>query len=152
LGLGSNVGDRVKHINSAVDELRQDRDLHVIRVSPLYETSPQGGPPQGDFVNGAVLVLTSLPAEELLRRTLAVEAKLGRVRSGKNEPRTIDLDLLWIEGESIDEADLVVPHPRLKERSFALRPLVDLASDARDEAGQAYADLDLAKAELKLAG
>lgn len=152
IGLGSNVGDRVKNINAAVDELRRDGDLHVLQVSPLYETAPVGGPPQGDFVNGAVLVLTSLGPAEILKRTLAVEAKLGRVRGAKNEPRIIDLDLLWIEGEGVSEDGLVVPHPRLAERSFALRPLVDLASDARDEAGQAYADNPLAQVALKAVG
>jgi len=152
IGLGSNVGDRVKNINQAVDELRLDPDMHVLKVSPLYETEAQGGPPQGDFANGAVLVLTSLPASEILRRTLAVEAKLGRVRGAKNEPRTIDLDLLWIEGEVVAEDDLVVPHPRLGERSFALRPLVDLASDAKNEAGEDYASSPLANVTLKSIG
>ncbi len=151
LGLGSNVGDRVKNINQAVDDLRLDRDMHVLKVSPLYETAPQGGPPQADFVNGAVLVLTSLPAADILKRALDVETKLGRVRDQKNDPRIIDLDILWIEGEAVDEDGLIVPHPRLVERSFALRPLVDLAADAKDEQGAAYADLDLAKVDLKLA-
>ena len=149
LGLGSNVGDRVKNINQAVDDLRLDRDMHVLKVSPLYETEPQGGPPQADFVNGAVLVLTSLPAAEILRRTMAVEAMLGRVRGARNMPRIIDLDILWIEGEGVAEDGLTVPHPRLTERSFALRPLVDLAADAKDEQGAAYADLPLAKIDLK---
>ncbi len=150
LGLGSNVGDRVENINQAVNVLRLDRDMHVLKVSPLYETEPQGGPPQADFVNGAVLVLTSLPAADILRRTLDVETKLGRVRGEKNAPRIIDLDILWIEGEAVEEDGLTVPHPRLVERSFALRPLVDLAADAKDDQGAAYADLDLAKVALKL--
>lgn len=152
IGLGSNVGDRVKNISLAVDELRRDQDMHVLQVSPLYETAPEGGPPQGDFVNGAVLVLTSLAASEILRRTLAVEASLGRVRNVKNEPRTIDLDVLWIEGEHVSEEGLTVPHARLAQRAFALRPLVDLASDARDQAGDAYADMPLAKSDLKRVG
>lgn len=149
LGLGSNVGDRVKNINQAVDDLRLDRDMHVLKISSLYETEPQGGPPQTDFVNGAVLILTSLPAGDILSRTLAVEAKLGRVRGAKNEPRTIDIDILWIEGEAVDEDGLIVPHPRLTKRSFALKPLIELAPDAKDEHGAAYADLDLAKVALK---
>ena len=150
IGLGSNVGDRVKNIESAVAALRLDRDVHVMKLSPLYETKPVGGPPQGDFVNGAVLIVTSLSAGEVLRRSLAIEETLGRVREQKNAPRTIDLDILWIEGEAVSEPGLVVPHPKLAERAFALRPLVDLANDARDEAGKVYADLPLAQTELSL--
>jgi 2-amino-4-hydroxy-6-hydroxymethyldihydropteridine diphosphokinase len=148
LGLGSNVGDRVKSINQAVDELRLDRDVHVLKVSPLYETTAEG-PPQPDFVNGAVLILTSLPAAEILSRALKIEQKLGRVRGARNAPRAIDLDVLWIEGEAVNEPSLRVPHPMLRERSFALCPLLDLAPDARDDRGDALAELPAAKATLK---
>jgi 2-amino-4-hydroxy-6-hydroxymethyldihydropteridine diphosphokinase len=168
LGLGSNVGDRVKNLNDAIQALRSDRDIHVLSVSPFYETdavlsdavlsdavlsaAAVQGPPQPAFVNGAVLLLTSLPAAEVLARALAVEQKLGRVRppiGSPKEPRTIDLDLLWIEGEHVEEGDLRVPHPRLHDRAFAVRPLLDLAPDARDEKGVAYADLPAAAVELK---
>lgn len=143
------MGDRVKNIEAAVDAFKRDKDLHVLGTSPLYETKPVGGPPQGDFVNGAVLIVTSLSAGEVLRRALAFEEELGRVRGPqKNEPRIIDLDVLWIEGEAVSEPGLVVPHPKLAERAFALKPLVDLASDAKDESGKSYADLPLAKTEL----
>ena len=149
LGLGSNVGDRVKSINQAVEHLRQDRDVHVVKVSPLYET-PAEGPPQPDFVNGAVLLLTSLPASEILARSLAIEAKLGRVRtSAKKEPRTIDIDVLWIEGEAVSDDNLTVPHPGLRERTFALRPLLDLAPDASDDKGAPLSALPAARVELK---
>ncbi|MFO0617977.1 MAG: 2-amino-4-hydroxy-6-hydroxymethyldihydropteridine diphosphokinase [Polyangiaceae bacterium] len=155
LGLGSNVGDRVKNLNEAIAALRKDRDMHVLSVSPFYETdavpTPEWkGPPQPKFVNGAVLVLTSLPAAEMLERMLVIEKDLGRERTVPSDkgPRTIDLDLLWIEGEAVDEPGLRVPHPRLRERAFALRPLLDLASDARDEQGAAYADCPEAKTAL----
>jgi 2-amino-4-hydroxy-6-hydroxymethyldihydropteridine diphosphokinase len=149
LGLGSNVGDRVKSINQAVDQLRQDRDVHVVKVSPLYET-PAEGPPQPDFVNGAVLLLTSLPAGEILSRALAVEAKLGRVRAeAPKGPRTIDIDVLWIEGEAVADDNLTVPHPGLRERSFALRPLLDLAPDAADDKGAPLSELPAARVALK---
>lgn len=150
MGLGSNVGDRVKNLNDAITALRRDRDMHVLSVSPFYETEPEG-PPQDPFVNGAVLVLTSLPAADLLERMLATENALGRVRSPETAkgPRTIDLDLLWIEGEAVDEENLRVPHPRLHERAFALRPLLDLASDARDQNGVAYTECAAAKIDLK---
>jgi 2-amino-4-hydroxy-6-hydroxymethyldihydropteridine diphosphokinase len=150
IGLGSNLGDRASNIDRSVDALRADDDMHVMKVSPLYETAPEGGADQPAFLNGAVLVLTSLDARDVLVRLLAIEASLGRVRTERGASRTIDLDLLWIEGESIAENDLLVPHPRLARRAFALRPLVDLAPDAGDaETGAVYADSPLAKAELK---
>jgi 2-amino-4-hydroxy-6-hydroxymethyldihydropteridine diphosphokinase len=148
LGLGSNVGDRVKSIQQAVEELRLDKDIHVVKISPFYETTAEG-PPQADFVNGAVLILTSLPAAEILQRSLKIEEKLGRVRVQRNEPRCIDIDVLWIEGESVSEPSLKVPHPLLRERSFALKPLLDLAPDARDDQGGALADLPAGRADLK---
>lgn len=150
VGLGSNVGDRVSNIQEAVARLSGDDDIHVTERSPLYETLPEGDVAQGDYINGAVLLLTSLEARELMRRLLTIETSLGRVRGAKNGPRTIDLDILWIEGETVNEQDLVVPHPRLLQRSFMLRPLADLASDASDaDTGVPFADLELAKAQLK---
>lgn len=147
IGLGSNVGDRLAHLDAAVARLRADRALHVLRRSPVYETPPAGGPPQGDYLNAAVLVVTALGAREILDRTLAVEESLGRVRSAETRwgPRTIDLDLLWIEGEAVSEDALTVPHPRLSERAFAVRPLLDVAPDAVDfRTGTAYATLPAA--------
>ncbi len=97
-----------------------------------------------------MLVLTAIEATELLRRTQAIEAALGRPDADRKGPRTIDLDILWIEGETIRESNLVVPHARLATRAFMLRPLLDVASDARDaESGLVFADLPLASIELK---
>lgn len=153
IGLGSNVGDRFEHISRALELLRADEELHVTEVSPLYETAPEGGPAgQGDYLNGAVLVLTSVDATELLRRLQRVESELGRVRAERNGPRTIDLDILWIEGESIHLPELTVPHPQLATRAFMLRPLLDVASDASDaESGVVFGELPLASATLKRA-
>lgn len=151
IGLGSNVGDRLANLDAAVASLRADRALHVLRRSPVYETPPEGGPPQGDYLNAAVLVVTSLGAREILDRTLAVEHTLGRVRSAETRwgPRTIDLDVLWIEGEAVNEDSVTVPHPRLAERAFAVRPLLDVAPDAVDfRTGVAYATLPVASAAL----
>ncbi|MFO0762934.1 MAG: 2-amino-4-hydroxy-6-hydroxymethyldihydropteridine diphosphokinase [Byssovorax sp.] len=152
IGLGSNLGDRQANIVAAVDQLRTDRDLHVLRRSPLYETPPAGGPPQGDYLNGAVLIVTALDARELLDRLLVIERSLGRTRPDAERwgPRTIDLDVLWIEGEAVDEADLHVPHPRLRERVFALRPLLDVAPDATDfVTGKPFADEPVAKEPIR---
>jgi 2-amino-4-hydroxy-6-hydroxymethyldihydropteridine diphosphokinase len=134
IGLGSNLGDRAANIIAAIDQLRADRDLHVLRRSPLYETPPAGGPPQGPYLNGAVLIVSSVDGRDLLERLLRIERSLGRTRPDAERwgPRTIDLDVLWIEGEAIDDADFQVPHPRLRERVFALRPLLDVAPDATD--------------------
>lgn len=152
VGLGSNLGDRAATIDAAVTALRADRGLYVLARSPLYETSPAGGPPQGDYLNGAVLLVTSLSAREVLDGLLAIERSLGRARPDAVRwgPRTIDLDLLWVEGENISEPGLEVPHPRLRERAFALRPLLDVAADAGDpQTGERYADLPEATAALR---
>ena len=151
IGLGSNVGDRLAHLEEAIARLRDDRELFVLRASAAYETAPEGGPPQGDYLNAAVLVVTSLAGRAILDRTLAIERELGRDRTAETRwgPRTIDLDLLWIEGEALDEEGLQVPHPRLHERAFALRPLLDVAPDAVDiRTGQAFASLPAASVTL----
>jgi 2-amino-4-hydroxy-6-hydroxymethyldihydropteridine diphosphokinase len=154
IGLGSNVGDRAANLDAAVARLRADGELRVLRRSPIYETAPvgeAGGPPQGDYLNAAVLIVASLDAREILGRALAIEQALGRTRSEETRwgPRTIDLDLLWVEGEAIAEEGLVVPHPRLAERPFALRPLLDVLPDATDcRTGQALASLPAASVAL----
>jgi 2-amino-4-hydroxy-6-hydroxymethyldihydropteridine diphosphokinase len=132
LGLGSNLGDRKATIDRAIADLRDTPGVVLLARSPLYVTPPAGGPPQGDYLNGAVLLSTTLSAREILARTQTIERALGRVRPDPVRwgPRTIDIDLLWIEGEYIEEPDLQVPHPRLEGRVFALRPLLDVAPDA----------------------
>ena len=149
VGLGSNVGDRHAWIERALGALAADRALGLLRSSPRYETAPVGGPPQGDYVNAAALLSTSLPAHDIIARLLTIERALGRERSVPNAPRTLDLDVLWSEGESFETSDLVVPHPRLAERAFALRPLLDLAPDACDPAGTPYAGLPAAHEPLR---
>jgi 2-amino-4-hydroxy-6-hydroxymethyldihydropteridine diphosphokinase len=152
IGLGANLGDREANLKAAIDALRADADLFVLRRSPVYETAPVGGPPQADYLNAAVLIVTALPARELLARAIAIEERLGRVRPDPVRwgPRTIDLDLLWIEGEAIDEPDLCVPHRLLCVRPFALRPLVDVAPDAADPRNnEPLGALEAASTELR---
>ncbi|HLM75178.1 MAG TPA: 2-amino-4-hydroxy-6-hydroxymethyldihydropteridine diphosphokinase [Polyangiaceae bacterium] len=154
IGLGSNLGNREGTIAAAIERLGADPGVRVVAISPVYESEPAGGPPQGDYLNAAVLIETDLPGREILDRALAVERSLGRVRPAPVAwgPRTIDLDVLWIEGEVIAEPDLDVPHPRLAERPFALRPLLDVAPDARDPRdGAAYAAMPAAAAPLRRA-
>jgi len=128
LGLGSNLGDRVAYLAEAVRTLMRDGD--VVAVSPLYETEPVGGPPgQGPYLNLVVELGTTDDPRALLSRCQALELAAGRVRSVHHGPRTLDADVLWIDGPPVDEPDLVVPHPRLWERRFVVAPLADLAPD-----------------------
>jgi 2-amino-4-hydroxy-6-hydroxymethyldihydropteridine diphosphokinase len=122
LGLGSNLGDRRALLREAVDALPD-----VVAVSPLYETDPVGGPEQGAFLNLVVELSTSLTARELLAVCAEREAAAERVRIERWGPRTLDVDVLWVDGEEVDQPDLVVPHPRMWERRFVLAPLRDLA-------------------------
>ena len=124
LGLGSNLGDRRALLKAAVDGLPD-----VVAVSPLYETDPVGGPEQGAFLNLVVELATSLSARELLAVCAEQEAAAERVRVERWGPRTLDVDVLWVDGEEVDEPDLVVPHPRMWVRRFVLAPLRDLAPD-----------------------
>lgn len=132
LGLGSNVSDRAGHLRDAVASLRS---LGLRATSPVYETEPVGGPGgQGPYLNMVVELDTTHSARELLGVCHQLEAAASRVRDVRWGPRTLDVDVLWIDGVTIDEPDLVVPHPRLWERRFVLAPLRDLAPDLVDEA------------------
>lgn len=152
-GLGSNVGDRGAHLAAASAALAATPGLALVARSRVFETPPAGGPPQGDYLNAAVLVESALSPAALLSRALAVELELGRARvpGERNGPRTIDVDLLWIEGERVRDGDLEVPHPRLASRPFAVQPLVDVAPDAADpETGARYADLPAARTAIAI--
>lgn len=131
-GLGSNLGDRIGSVISGASMMARWAGAEEARVSPLYETVPVGGPPQGDFINAALTFRTNLPARTLLMLALAVEQRHGRVRVERFGPRTLDIDVLWVGGEIVEEPGLQVPHPRLVERAFALRPMLDLVPEAVD--------------------
>ena len=105
--------------------------LRVSAVSPVYETEPVGLEEQHPFLNAVARVETTLTARALLERCQQVESELGRERAVRWGPRTIDLDILLYNGERVHEPDLSIPHPRLAERAFVLRPLADLAPDLR---------------------
>jgi 2-amino-4-hydroxy-6-hydroxymethyldihydropteridine diphosphokinase len=128
IGLGSNLGDRRTLLRQAVEMLRAAGD--VVGVSPLYETAPLGGPDgQGPFLNLVVELSTPDPPRVLLERCRALEMAAERVRTVRWGPRTLDADVLWVEGWRVDEEDLTVPHPRLWERRFVVQPLADLAPE-----------------------
>jgi 2-amino-4-hydroxy-6-hydroxymethyldihydropteridine diphosphokinase len=128
VGLGSNLGDPPEQLRRALELLGAEEGVEVVAVSSLRETDPVGYEAQPRFLNGAVELRTTLAARELLERLLAIERRLGRVRGvgPRLGPRTIDLDLLLYGDEVVDEEGLVVPHPRLHERRFALEPLAEL--------------------------
>jgi 2-amino-4-hydroxy-6-hydroxymethyldihydropteridine diphosphokinase len=132
VGLGSNLGDREATILRALGRLQEEPEVDVVRVSSMRETEPVGYVDQPQFLNGVVELETRLPARDLLVRLLAIERELGRTR-GEGPPlgpRTIDLDLLLYGEDTIAEAGLQVPHPRLHERRFALEPLAELDPSA----------------------
>ncbi|MBV8159547.1 MAG: 2-amino-4-hydroxy-6-hydroxymethyldihydropteridine diphosphokinase [Acidimicrobiia bacterium] len=125
LGLGSNLGDRWAHLRTAVTSLPD-----VVGVSPVYETAPVGGPAgQGAYLNCVVELDTARPPHDLLDLAQRLEAAAGRRRTERWGPRTLDVDVLLVDDLTVDEPDLVVPHPRMWERRFVLAPLADLAPD-----------------------
>jgi 2-amino-4-hydroxy-6-hydroxymethyldihydropteridine diphosphokinase len=135
LGLGSNIGDRLEHLRTAVAGLDD-----VVAVSPVYETEPVGGPDQGRYLNLVVELETSLDAHALLQECRRLETEAHRERTERWGPRTLDVDVLWVDGEERDDPDIEVPHPRMWQRRFVLAPLRDLAPDL-------VADADVAAAE-----
>jgi 2-amino-4-hydroxy-6-hydroxymethyldihydropteridine diphosphokinase len=126
LGIGSNLGERLAHLQLAVDLLAAADGITVVGVSPVYETAPVGGPEQPDYLNAVVAIDTTLSAHELLAVAQRIEAAAERVRTVRWGPRTLDVDVLLVGDEQLDDPDLVVPHPRLAERAFVVVPLADL--------------------------
>ena len=144
LGLGSNLGSRIALLHAAMDLLDATDGLRVTARSSVWKTAPVG-PPQPEYRNAAVCVASTLDLSQMLQATRAVEAKLGRVRETHWGPRTLDVDILWAATEHSADTlgdDLVVPHPRLRERAFALGPLCEVFPDAVDPAtGERYEDV-----------
>jgi 2-amino-4-hydroxy-6-hydroxymethyldihydropteridine diphosphokinase len=131
IGFGSNLGDRQALISSAVERLRAAPLIWEVHLSSLHESDPVGGPPgQGRYLNAAARVETGLQAHGLLSLLLAIERDMGRERHEHWGPRTIDLDLLLFDSETIQTQDLTVPHPRMHERWFVLAPLAEVGPDA----------------------
>ena len=131
IGLGSNLGNRLKSCRNAVDALAALPTCSVLQTSSFYETTPVGLVEQPAFINGVVLLETGKDAHWLLREMLAIEDTFGRIRTLKWGPRSIDLDLLFFDDLIIDMPDLSVPHPLLHERRFVLEPLNEIAPDLR---------------------
>ena len=131
IALGSNLGDRRQFLEQALQLLRQ-APVQIVRVSSYHETAPVGGPPgQGAYLNAAAELETDLPPRDLLHLLLDIETRLGRIRQERFGPRTIDLDLLLYGDTNSDDAELMLPHPRMHERLFVLVPLAEIAPRAR---------------------
>ena len=153
IGLGANLGDRRATIEAAVSTIIRLTGVELEARSSLWLTTPVWGPGGGpaeaesqpDFYNAAIAVRARMPLVELMGELLAIEQRFGRVRGERNASRTLDLDLLWVEGERVrvtnaNGLELVVPHPRLHQRAFALVPLLEVAPGAADPAtGRLYA-------------
>lgn len=124
LALGSNLGDSRAHLQRAVAVMPD-----LVGVSDLYETDPVGGVEQDAFLNIVVELDTRSTPRDLLELCQELEAAAERVRSVRWGPRTLDVDVLWVDGQTVDEPDLTVPHPRMQDRAFVMVPLGDLAPD-----------------------
>jgi 2-amino-4-hydroxy-6-hydroxymethyldihydropteridine diphosphokinase len=133
IGLGSNLGDREAHLREAA--IRLSETGRVVAMSSLYQTAPVGFADQDDFLNACILLETGLTPEALLKRAHAIEKDLARVRTIRNGPRTIDVDLLlWRDqGDSLarSQGKPKLPHPRMHRRRFVLEPLAEIAADWR---------------------
>lgn len=130
IALGANLDQPVQQVSRALRELDEIERTHVVAVSSLYRTAPVGYADQPDFINAVAQVETALSPHALLDELHVIEERHGRLRSFRNAPRTLDLDLLTYADLMLDEDGLTLPHPRLHERAFVLMPLAEIAPHA----------------------
>lgn len=129
ISIGSNIGERHVYIEGAIQALGERTDTMVEKVSSVYETAPVGYTDQADFLNVVIYIRTELSAADLLITCQDIEQALGRERTIRWGPRTVDLDILLYNQEQIETETLIVPHPRMAERAFVLIPLVEISPD-----------------------
>jgi 2-amino-4-hydroxy-6-hydroxymethyldihydropteridine diphosphokinase len=130
LGFGSNLGDSLSTLRQSHQILETNPKTRVTSTSPLYRTTPVGGPPnQPDYLNGVMEIDTTLEPLELLHFCQTIEESFGRKRTVRWDARTLDIDLLLFADRVITSVELQLPHPRMSERGFVLHPLCDLAAD-----------------------
>ncbi|WP_067181204.1 2-amino-4-hydroxy-6-hydroxymethyldihydropteridine diphosphokinase [Microtetraspora niveoalba] len=141
LALGSNLGRRMDNLQGALDALFDAPGLTFVAVSPVYETDPVGGPEQGPYLNAVVVAESMLDARALLERAQGVENAFGRTRVERWGPRTLDVDLIMVDGIVSDDPELTLPHPRAHERAFVLVPWSRADPDATLPGRGAVADL-----------
>lgn len=125
LALGSNLGERLEYMHRAIKELKSN-GVDVKKVSSIIETAPVDSPPQGQYLNAVLKARTFHSPEELLSVTRAVEHKLGRVRKVFHGPRVIDIDILLYDDLKLTTPRLIIPHPRMLQRSFVMEPLREI--------------------------
>jgi 2-amino-4-hydroxy-6-hydroxymethyldihydropteridine diphosphokinase len=131
VGIGSNLDDPRRQVLDALTELDQLPHTRVVKKSSLYRTAPIGHADQPDFINAVAQLKTGLPAERLLAELQEVEARHGRKRTFPNAPRTLDLDILLYGELVLDLPNLKIPHPRMQERAFVLKPLLEISPELR---------------------
>ena len=141
VGLGSNLDNPLQQLHLALEALNQLPETTLEDASPVYRSRPVGPSDQPDFLNMATRLETTLPASTLLQQLLAIEDARGRVRTEVWGPRILDLDLLLYGSESIDQPELIIPHPEIPNRDFVLRPLLDLTPDLALPDGRRIDDL-----------
>ena len=130
IGIGSNEGDRLENISSAVKALGAVEGVRLVQMATIAETEPIGGPSKGPYLNTVIELDTTLTPEALLKTTQAIERRLGRVPSTiRWAPRPIDLDLLLYDDRLIEQPTLTIPHSRMAQRRFVLEPLAQLAPE-----------------------
>lgn len=126
--LGTNMGDRAGYLQQAITLLSlQAPAIRVTGISSIFETAAWGIIEQDDYLNQAIAIQTTLPAENLLQVTASIENRMGRVRKKVWEPRIIDIDILFYGNQIIHSNRLTIPHPHLQERRFVLKPLAEIA-------------------------
>ncbi len=131
--LGGNKGNVQKELLLAIKNIQKNIG-HIIRQSSLYKTAAWGNTKQPDFINQVIIVQTTLCAAEVMQTILAIEKQMGRIRTKKNAPRIIDIDILFFNKAVIDTAQLQVPHPRIAQRNFVLVPLNELTPNFKHPA------------------
>lgn len=127
IGIGTNMGDRGQNIENALSEI--EKIATIAKKSSIHETKPVGFEEQGDFYNMVIEISTNIRPIDLIIKLQEIEHKMGRVRGIKNGPRIIDLDILTYEDEVINEPNLVIPHPKMFERDFVMKPLKEISND-----------------------
>ncbi|MDP8955900.1 MAG: 2-amino-4-hydroxy-6-hydroxymethyldihydropteridine diphosphokinase [Actinomycetota bacterium] len=147
LGLGSNLGERLAALQTAVGLLGRSAEIRIVRSSRVFETRPVG-PPQPDFLNAVLQVETTMTPRRLLGACRAVEQQMDRVRGERWGPRVIDVDILTYGREVIEDADLVIPHPRMHERAFVIVPLLELDANPLLPGGRRAGDIRLDPEQL----
>lgn len=129
IALGSNLENPIFQIQQAVEELKRLPGTHLISCSSLYKSAPVGRLDQPDFINAVACIETQLAPHDLLNALLGIEHHHGRVRESLNAPRTLDLDILLYGDLSCHDEKLTLPHPRMTQRAFVLKPLMEIAPD-----------------------